>query len=61
MSQLSLFTLPECPCGMGPFVHEGEIELWCACGVEQFADASRYLDWLAVGPVSDSEPERKAA
>lgn len=61
-SQLSLFTLPTCPCGMGPYVHEDEVGLWCACGVEQWADASGYLDWLAAGPVEPkAEPEREAA
>lgn len=55
MSQLNLFTLPECPCGMGPFPLDGAVELWCACGVEQFADVGEYLDWLA------SEPEQEGA
>ena len=61
MNQLDLFTLPTCPCGMGPFVHDGEIDLFCACGVDQFAGASEYLDWLAAGPAERSEAGTREA
>jgi len=57
-SQLSLFTLPECFCGMGPYVHPDGVDLWCACGVEVFEGPAGYLDWLAAGPAT-KEPEQK--